>query len=280
MHFYLFFPAETVSTSPARRLWASADQDTFQSFESYATPTGAAKGSIGAGSTTDAEDLTDEGVELILDASRHVARGIVERTRGARVVLLDEMSESMDVLNNVSTVIATDTDTFIRQRHEEIFLDVVKNNRLVFEAVDGWLALQPEPTQLKYALPLPILGELCGPSSSDTERILIQRVFLKKHDLSRQPLVEQKQKALRSRAKSGRVEQLSVWTKNESKTALAISKRANRVAFGALLFTILGVAVDAAANLVTILTTKRDMAEVEDEAAQVFAQSRQDRREA
>lgn len=96
---------------------------------------------------------------------------------------------------------------------------------------------------------------------------------------SRQPLVEQKQKALRSRAKSGRVEQLSVWTKNESKTALAISKRANRVAFGALLFTILGVAVDAAANLVTILTTKRDMAEVEDEAAQVFAQSRQDRRE-
>lgn len=41
-----------------------------------------------------------------------------------------------------------------------------------------------------------------------------------------------------------------------------------RVAFGALLFTILGVAVDAAANLVTILTTKRDMAEVEDEAAQ------------
>ena len=61
MHFYLFFPAETVSTSPARRLWASADQDTFQSFESYATPTGAAKGSIGAGSTTDAEDLTDEG---------------------------------------------------------------------------------------------------------------------------------------------------------------------------------------------------------------------------
>ena len=35
------------------------------------------------------------GVELILDASRHVARGIVERTRGARVVLLDEMSESM-----------------------------------------------------------------------------------------------------------------------------------------------------------------------------------------
>lgn len=80
-------------------------EDTFQSFESYATPTGAAKGSIGAGSTTDAEDLTDEGVELILDASRHVARGIVERTRGARVVLLDEMSESMDVLNNVSTVL-------------------------------------------------------------------------------------------------------------------------------------------------------------------------------
>ena len=32
-----------------------------------------------------------------MDASRHIARGIVDRTRGARVVLLDEMMESMEV---------------------------------------------------------------------------------------------------------------------------------------------------------------------------------------
>ena len=48
-----------------------------------------------------------------------------------------------------------------------------------------------------------------------------------------------------------------------------------RVAFGALLFTILGVAVDVAANVINVMSTKREMAEVEDEAAQVFAQSRQ-----
>jgi len=57
------------------------------------------------GTAPEEADLADESVELILDASRHVARGIVDRTRGARVVLLDEMAESMDVLNNVSTVL-------------------------------------------------------------------------------------------------------------------------------------------------------------------------------
>ena len=40
------------------------------------------------------------------------------------------------------------------------------------------------------------------------------------------------------------------------------------MAFGALLFTLLGVAVDVASNVVTVLSTKRDMAELEDEAAQ------------
>ena len=57
------------------------------------------------GTAPDEANLADASVELILDASRHVARGIVDRTRGARVVLLDEMAESMDVLNNVSTVL-------------------------------------------------------------------------------------------------------------------------------------------------------------------------------
>ena len=74
--------------------------ETFQSFESFATPV-----ENQAGNKEEDAELTDEGVELILDASRHVARGIVERTRGARAVLLDEMSESMDVLNNLSTVL-------------------------------------------------------------------------------------------------------------------------------------------------------------------------------
>ena len=50
-----------------------------------------------------------------------------------------------------------------------------------------------------------------------------------------------------------------------------------RVAFGALLFTILGVAVDVASNVITVMSTKREMAEVEDEAAQVFAQRREAR---
>ena len=37
------------------------------------------------------------GVELVLDAARHIARGVADRTRGARTVLLDEMTESMEV---------------------------------------------------------------------------------------------------------------------------------------------------------------------------------------
>lgn len=39
------------------------------------------------------------------DATRHVGFGVVERTRGAKSVLFAEMSESMDVLNNVATVL-------------------------------------------------------------------------------------------------------------------------------------------------------------------------------
>eukprot|EP00439_Symbiodinium_sp_Y106_P074710 s1139_g14.t1 len=54
---------------------------------------------------TDGQDLKDDAVDLVIDATRHIANGIVERTRGARGVLLHEMQESMEVLNNVSTVL-------------------------------------------------------------------------------------------------------------------------------------------------------------------------------
>ncbi|CAE7303833.1 pkd2 [Symbiodinium natans] len=58
-----------------------------------------------AGMTDGQEDLKDDAVDLVIDATRHIANGIVERTRGARGVLLHEMQESMEVLNNVSTVL-------------------------------------------------------------------------------------------------------------------------------------------------------------------------------
>ena len=44
---------------------------------------------------------SSSGVDLVIDATRHVAYGVVERTRGARGVLFAEMQESQDVLNNV-----------------------------------------------------------------------------------------------------------------------------------------------------------------------------------
>eukprot|EP00438_Fugacium_kawagutii_P008216 Skav231926 [mRNA] locus=scaffold2322:129876:133174:- [translate_table: standard] len=58
-------------------------------------------------------------------------------------------------------------------------------------------------------------------------------------------------KALRSRAKSSRVEELSVWVKATDR-----SDQSREL------------------NVITVFSTKRDMAEVEDEAAQVLAQSR------
>lgn len=99
--------------------------------------------------------------------------------------------------------------------------------------------------------------------------------FFEEEKSDREHLLDVQQEAMRSRAKSSRVEGLSVWVKKETKSALAISSRANRVAMGALLFTILGVALDVTSNIITVFSTKRDMAEVEDEAAQVYAQSRQ-----
>jgi len=48
---------------------------------------------------------TDDGIDLVMDATRHIATGIIERCSGSRNVLLAEMGESMDVLNNVATVL-------------------------------------------------------------------------------------------------------------------------------------------------------------------------------
>jgi len=53
----------------------------------------------------EAPETTPEGIDLVIDATRHIATGIVERSRGARGVLLGEMAESMEVLNNVGTVL-------------------------------------------------------------------------------------------------------------------------------------------------------------------------------
>lgn len=53
----------------------------------------------------DEEGLEDDAVDLVIDATRHVALGVVERTKGAKGVLFAEMTESMDVLNNVATVL-------------------------------------------------------------------------------------------------------------------------------------------------------------------------------
>lgn len=58
-----------------------------------------------------------------------------------------------------------DTKNFLLQRHEEHFEALVHNNALVFEALDSWLATQATPKQLDWALPLPVLGELCGPGA-------------------------------------------------------------------------------------------------------------------
>eukprot|EP00933_Yihiella_yeosuensis_P014549 TRINITY_DN13006_c0_g2_i1.p1 TRINITY_DN13006_c0_g2~~TRINITY_DN13006_c0_g2_i1.p1 ORF type:complete len:751 (+),score=131.93 TRINITY_DN13006_c0_g2_i1:211-2463(+) len=53
----------------------------------------------------DALDAEEEAMEKVLDATRHVAGGIIERCRGARQVLLAEMTESQEVLTNVGKVL-------------------------------------------------------------------------------------------------------------------------------------------------------------------------------
>jgi len=48
---------------------------------------------------------TPEAIDLVIDATRHIAAGIVERTRGARGVLFGEMAESKEVLQGVANVL-------------------------------------------------------------------------------------------------------------------------------------------------------------------------------
>ncbi|CAJ1327652.1 unnamed protein product [Effrenium voratum] len=64
--------------------------------------------------------------------------------------------------------ISQDTDAFLQQLHEDNFAPVVINNRLVFDALQGFLASQPSPSEQDLempGLPAPVLGNLCGPSS-------------------------------------------------------------------------------------------------------------------
>lgn len=51
------------------------------------------------------EDLTEDGIKLVIKATRHIVDGIVDRTHGARGVLFGEMLESKDVLLKVSSVL-------------------------------------------------------------------------------------------------------------------------------------------------------------------------------
>lgn len=52
----------------------------------------------------DTSEATPETIDLVIDATRHIASGIVERTRGARNVLFGEIAESKEVLKNIGVV--------------------------------------------------------------------------------------------------------------------------------------------------------------------------------
>ncbi|CAE7559998.1 unnamed protein product [Symbiodinium sp. CCMP2456] len=95
---------------------------------------------------------------------------------------------------------------------------------------------------------------------------------------AREKTEDVKQEATRARSKAQRVEERSVWIKTQAKGSYKISKNANRVAFGALLFTILGVGLDTISNIITVFSTKRMMNDLEDEAAQVVARRRNEQR--
>merc|ERR1719296_41144 len=51
------------------------------------------------------DELTEEGVKLVIKATRHIVGGIVDRTHGARGVLFSEMTESKEVLLKVGSVL-------------------------------------------------------------------------------------------------------------------------------------------------------------------------------
>lgn len=56
-------------------------------------------------SSTNWGEPSPEAIDLVIDATRHVANGIVERTRGAKAVLFGEMAESKEVLQKVDVVL-------------------------------------------------------------------------------------------------------------------------------------------------------------------------------
>jgi hypothetical protein len=61
---------------------------------------------LGSGHADEEEaEPTQEQVDLVIDATRHVADGIVDRTRGARQVLFQEMADGKEVLEKVGIVL-------------------------------------------------------------------------------------------------------------------------------------------------------------------------------
>jgi len=65
-----------------------------------------ANGFFGSGNYPGQEDeITEDGIKLVIKATRHIVGGIVDRTHGARGVLFSEMTESKEVLLKVGSVL-------------------------------------------------------------------------------------------------------------------------------------------------------------------------------
>mmetsp|Transcript_77627 Transcript_77627/g.203805 ORF Transcript_77627/g.203805 Transcript_77627/m.203805 type:complete len:748 (+) Transcript_77627:141-2384(+) len=77
-------------------------EDEWDNQDEKSQKSGAVGGASRAG---DDAEPTPEQVDLVIDATRHVADGIVERTKGARQVLFEEMAESKEVLEKVGIVL-------------------------------------------------------------------------------------------------------------------------------------------------------------------------------
>merc|ERR1712039_12194 len=65
------------------------------------------KGSVDSSTSQGGEipEATPEAIDLVMEATRYVANGIVDRTTGARDVLFREMTESMECLNGIGNVL-------------------------------------------------------------------------------------------------------------------------------------------------------------------------------
>lgn len=61
--------------------------------------------SSGSSSSDDGDEMAPEAIDLVLEATRHVASSIVQRTKGAKGVLFSEMLESKDVLAGIGNVL-------------------------------------------------------------------------------------------------------------------------------------------------------------------------------